>query len=75
MKQDKGEGIRVKGEGNPSTGSGRTELRVVYHAGPDAIGFCGRQWRRGAAQPVTAEEWAAMRARGDFNEFDFIEEK
>jgi hypothetical protein len=51
------------------------DLRVAYHEGPADIGFCGRQWQRDVAQRVTAEEWAAMQARGDFGEFNFEEEK
>jgi hypothetical protein len=46
-------------------------LRVAYHDGPPAIHFAGRPWRRGAADDVTPEQWSAMRARADFNEFDF----
>lgn len=50
-------------------------LSVAYHAGPPSIGFCGRQWQRDVAQPVTPEEWKAMQARGDFDEFNFTKEK
>lgn len=50
-------------------------LSVAYHDGPPEIGFSGRHWQRGVAQPVTAEEWAAMQARADFNEFNFSEEQ
>jgi hypothetical protein len=64
----------------PQAGEGTNEksniqLSVAYHDGPGEIGFAGRHWQRGVAQPVAAEEWAAMQARADFNEFDFIEEK
>lgn len=48
-----------------------TGLRVAYHGGPPAIHFAGLPWTRGIAQDVTAAKWAEMRARGDFNEFDF----
>lgn len=50
-------------------------ITVAYHDGPPEIGFCGRQWQRGVAQPVTADEWEAMQARADFNEFNFSEEQ
>lgn len=50
-------------------------VSVAYHDGPIAIGFCGRRWQRDVAQPVTVGEWAAMQARGDFNEFDFKQEQ
>ena len=56
------------------SGDARTELRVAYHAGPEEIGFCGRTWQRGVAQSVTADEWAAMQARGDIEEFNFTKE-
>ncbi len=46
-------------------------LQVAFHQGPPQISFAGRNWQRGVAQPVTADEWAAMQARGDFAPFDF----
>lgn len=49
-------------------------LSVKYQAGPEELNFAGRQWKRGEAQPVTADEWAAMQARADFNEHQFTEE-
>lgn len=55
--------------------SSQPTLMVAYHDGPGEIGFGGRHWQRGISQPVTAEEWAAMRARRDFNEFNFSEEQ
>lgn len=55
----------------PEVGS----LTVAYRAGPPSIGFYGRQWQREVAQPVTADEWEQMQARGDFDEFNFTEEK
>lgn len=60
-----------------STGSGRTDadVSVAYHDGPPTIGFCGRAWQRDVVQSVTADEWHAMQARGDFNEFNFTEEQ
>lgn len=50
------------------------EITVAYHDGPPAIGFFGRQWTRGVAQVVTPEEWEGMQARGDFKEFDFVQQ-
>ncbi|HQS59967.1 MAG: hypothetical protein B7Y56_03420 [Gallionellales bacterium 35-53-114] len=60
------EGTNVKGD---------HLILVAYHAGPEEIGFFGKVWQRDSAQSVTADEWAAMRLRGDFDEFNFIEEK
>jgi hypothetical protein len=53
---------------------GAERVTVAYHAGPPEIGFYRRDWTRGAPQTIPADDWAAMRARGDFNEFDFEEE-
>lgn len=50
-------------------------ILVAYHDGPGEIGFGGRHWQRDVAQPVSADEWAAMRERADFNEFNFTEEQ
>lgn len=50
-------------------------ILVAYHAGPEEIGFFGKQWQRGVTQSVTADEWLAMQVRGDFDEFNFTEEK
>jgi hypothetical protein len=50
-------------------------LNVAYHEGPDEIGFCSLAWQRDVAQPVTTDQWAAMQARADFNEFNFSEEQ
>ncbi|MBZ0104644.1 MAG: hypothetical protein K8H84_03345 [Sulfuricella denitrificans] len=50
-------------------------IRIAYHAGPPDIQFCGRRWLRGAAQPVTQAEQAAMRKRPDFAGFNFIVEE
>jgi hypothetical protein len=47
---------------------------VSYHIGPAEIRYYGRDWQREVAQPVSAEDWAAMQVRGDFNEFNFSEE-
>lgn len=58
-----------------STLNPQSSLLVAYHDGPNAIGFCGRRWQRDVAQSVTADEWGAMQARGDFNEFDFKQEQ
>lgn len=33
-------------------------------AGPETLRFCGRTWRRGIPQPITAELKAAMLSRG-----------
>lgn len=49
----------------------RPAIFVAYHDGPPAIHFAGLPWRRGEAQEITREQWAAMRARGDFAPFDF----
>ena len=46
-------------------------LQVAFHQGPPQISFAGRNWQRGVPQSVTAGEWAAMQARGDFGPFDF----
>lgn len=58
----------------PMQGGGGDSLRVAYHDGPEEIGFFGREWRRGIAQQVTADELAGMQARGDYNEFNFKQE-
>jgi hypothetical protein len=50
-------------------------ISVFYRTGPCDIHFCGRTWFRGMSQTVTPGKWAEMQARGDFNEFDFTEEK
>lgn len=50
-------------------------ISVAYHEGPEAIGFGGRHWQRDIAQTVSADEWAFMQARADFNEFKFNEEQ
>jgi hypothetical protein len=75
--QDEGDPIPQAGEkineSHPAA-AGQQGLRVAYHAGPPDIGFFGRQWQRDVAQPVTADEWTAMRARGDFDEFNFTQE-
>lgn len=57
---------------SPAKGEGM--VCVAYHDGPGEIGFCGRWWKRGVAQSITIEEWHAIQARADFNEFNFIEE-
>lgn len=49
------------------------ELLVAYSAGPPEIVFAGRAWVRGQPQPVSAEQWAAMRARSDCAGFAFAE--
>lgn len=64
----------------PPGGEGTNEkgidlIPVAYHAGPEEIGYYNKQWQRDVAQPLTREDWAAMQARGDFDEFNFIEEK
>lgn len=46
-------------------------FRVAYHDGPPEITFLGIVFRRGEARAVSDQEWTAMRARGDFAEFDF----
>lgn len=46
-------------------------MNVAYHDGPPEISFYGRAWRKGVPQPVSEQDWEAMRARGDFAEFDF----
>lgn len=46
-------------------------LRAAYHAGPPEIQFLGRRRLLGVPHPVTKDEWAAMRARPDFKQFDF----
>jgi hypothetical protein len=48
-------------------------VSVAFHAGPPEIVFYKRAWRRGVPQPIPAEDWTAMQARGDFNEFNFKE--
>ena len=58
----------------PLPGGGSDSLRVAYHNGPEEIGFFGREWQRGIAQSVTANELAGMQARGDYNEFNFKQE-
>lgn len=55
----------------PTPSSAPAPLEVAYHAGPEHVHFNGRLWYREQLQPVTAEEWAAMQARGDFTNFDF----
>ena len=47
---------------------------MVYHAGPEEIGFCGNTWKRGEVQAITMAEWHVMQARADFDEFKFTEE-
>ena len=49
-------------------------VSVAYHDGPNAIGFLGRWWQRDVAQSITADEWAAMQSRGDFEEYQFTQE-
>jgi hypothetical protein len=53
---------------------GEDRVMVSYHIGPAEIRYYGRDWQREVAQPVSAEDWAAMQVRGDFNEFNFSEE-
>lgn len=55
----------------PTPAATAETLRVAYHQGPPEIGFNGAEWRRGVWLTVTPAEWAAMRARADFNNFDF----
>ncbi|HLP97490.1 MAG TPA: hypothetical protein VK149_03495 [Sideroxyarcus sp.] len=52
----------------------KTKLRVAFHVGPHDITFMGKPWQRDVAQPVTADEWAAMQLRPNFKYFDFSEE-
>lgn len=59
----------------PLAGEGISTVMVAYHDGPYEIHFCGRTWFRDQAQTVPAGKWAEMQARGDFNEFNFTEEK
>ena len=46
-------------------------VQFAYHDGPPDIVFAGRAWRRGAAQPVTAEELKSMTRRAGWVVFDF----
>ena len=64
-------GLPLTGDEQGKAGS----VPVAYHAGPPEINFFGRAWQRDIAQSVTQDEWAAMQARGDFNEFNFSEEQ
>jgi hypothetical protein len=50
------------------------DIRVAYHEGPCDIGFCGKRWKRGEAQPITQAEWQAMQLRADFKHYQFTEE-
>lgn len=58
-----------------ATGESGAQARVAYHAGPPEIEFAGRHWRIGVAQPVAPEDYAAMRARADFAQFEFSTEE
>lgn len=49
---------------SPAPAAEPRALQAVTNDGPDEIHFNGRRWQRGQPQPVTAEEWAAMQARG-----------
>lgn len=64
---------RASAEGEAAAGAAE-RVTVAYHDGPPEIGFYTRTWTRGAPQTIPAEDWAAMRARADFNAFDFQEE-
>ena len=55
----------------PTRKESTAALRVAYHDGPPSIHFAGMPWRRGEAQEITTAQWVAMRARGDFKDFDF----
>lgn len=72
---EKGVAVPVAADPPPPLVAVEEPLRTAYSDGPPDLKFCGRDWKRGVAQPLNAEEWAQMLARNaDRYGFALIEE-
>ena len=58
-------------QSGPVDGNEAITVSVAYNAGPPEIEYAGRYWRRGVVQPLTKDDYTAMRARTDFAQFEF----